>query len=128
IRERIMREVSPPSSAGLASSSRLAKLATDAAKPGFIEIAPGAEKEFLKDRPGRERPGSAKRRERSLGALGARTFGDVARLPSHLLRKKFGIWGQQLWLFSNGLWNEPLILKVQDRTTISSATTLPYNA
>lgn len=125
IRERIMREVNLPVSAGLANSSRMAKLATDAAKPGFIEIPPGSEKEFLKDRPVRELSGIAKRRERSLAALGARTFGDAAKLPSHLLQKKFGIWGQQLWLFANGLWNEPLILKVQDRTTISSATTLP---
>ena len=123
--ERIQREVNLPVSAGLASSSRLAKLATDAAKPGFIEVQPGQEKEFLKDRPVRELTGIAKRRERSLSALGARTFGDVAKLPSHLLRKKFGIWGQQLWLFSNGLWNEPLLLEVKDRTTISSSTTLP---
>ena len=35
---RILREVELPVSAGLANSSRLAKLATDAAKPGFIEI------------------------------------------------------------------------------------------
>src|SRR6185503_5767651 len=95
--------------------------------PGFIEIVPGTEKEFLKDRPVRELSGIAKRRERSLSALGARTFGGVAKLPSGLRREKFGIWGQQLWLFSNGLWTEPLILKVQDRTTISSATTLPYD-
>src|SRR5580692_8439146 len=38
IGERIRREVGLPVSGGLASSSRLAKLATDAAKPGFIEI------------------------------------------------------------------------------------------
>jgi hypothetical protein len=44
-----------------------------------------------------------------------------------LLKQKFGIWGQQLWLFSNGLWNEPLLLEVKDRTTISSNTTLPYD-
>ncbi len=125
--ERVLREVKLPVSAGLGNSARLAKLGTDAAKPGFIEIPPGQEKEFLKDRPVRELSGIASRRERSLAALGARTFGDVAKLPSHLLQKKFGIWGQQLWLFANGLWNEPLILKVQDRTTISSATTLPYD-
>ena len=35
IRERISREVKLPVSAGLANSSRLAKLATDAAKPGL---------------------------------------------------------------------------------------------
>jgi DNA polymerase IV len=125
--ERILRDVKLPVSAGLANSSRLAKLATDAAKPGFIEVPPGGEKEFLKDRPLRELSGIAARRERSLLALGARTFGDVAKMPSMLLKQKFGIWGQQLWLFANGRWNEPLLLEVKDRTTISSNTTLPYD-
>ena len=32
-----------------------------------------------------------------------------------------------LWLFANGQWNEPLLLTVKDRTTISSNTTLPYD-
>ncbi len=127
MRERIRREVGLPVSAGLANSSRLAKLATDAAKPGFIEIPSGKEKEFLKDRSVRELSGVGKNRQRALAALGAQTFGDVAKLPSPLLRQKFRIWGQQLWLFANGLWSEPLLLEVKDRTTISSNTTLPYN-
>jgi len=122
---RIQREVRLPVSGGLASSSWLAKLATDAAKPGFIEIAAGDEQEFIKDRLVRELSGIARNRERALAGLGAKTFGDVARLPSMLLKQKFGIWGQQLWLFSNGRWSEPLILEVKDRTTISSSTTLP---
>ena len=125
--QRILREVRLPVSAGLANSSRLAKLATDAAKPGFIEIPTGSEKEFLQDRSVRELSGIGKNRQRSLAALGATTFGHVAKLPSTLLRQKFGIWGQQLWLFANGLWNEPLLLEVKDRTTISSNTTLPYD-
>jgi DNA polymerase-4 len=127
LRRRIAEEVHLPVSAGLGNSARLAKLATDAGKPGFLEIKPGEEREFLRDRPVRELSGIARQRERSLLALGARTFGDVAKLPSHLLQKRFGIWGRQLWLFANGQWNEPLILKVKDRTTISSATTLPYD-
>jgi DNA polymerase-4 len=125
--ERISREVEIPVSAGLANSSRLAKLATDVAKPGFLEIKSGEEKEFLKDRCVRELSGLGKNRQRALAALGAQTFGHVAKLPSILLKQKFGIWGQQLWLFSNGLWNEPLLLEVKDRTTISSNTTLPYD-
>src|ERR1700679_3869252 len=124
---RILREVKLPVSAGLANSSRLAKLATDAAKPGFIEIKSGEEKEFLKDRSVRELSGIGKNPQRALSGLGATTFGEVAKLPSHLLKQKFGIWGQQLWLFSNGLWSEPLLLEVKDRTTISSNTTLPYD-
>jgi DNA polymerase IV len=124
---RIRAEVRLPVSGGLANSSPLAKLATDAAKPGFIEVPPGQEKEFLKDRPLRELSGIATRRERALAGLDARTFGDVAKMPSMLLRQKFGIWGQQLWLLANGRWSEPLLLKVKDRTTISSSTTLPYD-
>ena len=127
IGERVRRELRLPVSGGLGSSAKLAKLATDAAKPGFMEVPTGQEKEFLHARPVRELSGIAKNRERGLSALGAKTFGDVAKLPSMLLKQKFGIWGQQLWLFSNGQWNEPLLLAVKDRTTISSNTTLPYD-
>jgi DNA polymerase-4 len=127
IGQRIRREVGLPMSGGLANSSRLAKLATDAAKPGFLEIPPGQEKEFLQDRPVRELSGIAKNRERALAGLGAHTFGDVAKLPSMLLQQKFGIWGQQLWLFAHGRWQEPLRLEVKDRKSISSNTTLPHD-
>ena len=127
IGERIRREVGIPVSGGLANSSRLAKLATDAAKPGFLEVPAGQEKQFLQDRSLRELSGVGQRRERTLAGLGATTFGDVAKMPSMLLKQKFGIWGQQLWLFANGRWNEPLLLEVKDRTTISSNTTLPYD-
>ena len=127
IGERIKREVGLPVSGGLGNSSRLAKLVTDACKPGFMEVPHSQEKEFLKDRPVRELSGIGKNRERSIKALGALTFGHVSKLPSMLLKQKFGIWGQQLWLFANGEWNEPLLLEVKDRTTISSSTTLPHD-
>ena len=127
IGERIKREVGLPVSCGLGNSSRLAKLVTDVCKPGFMEVPHSQEKEFLKDRPVRELSGIGKNRERSIKALGALTFGHVSKLPSMLLKQKFGIWGQQLWLFANGEWNEPLLLEVKDRTTISSSTTLPHD-
>jgi DNA polymerase-4 len=127
IGERIRRDTRLPVSGGLGNSAKLAKLVTDVCKPGFREVAPGDEKEFLRDRPVREMSGIAGRRERTLAGLDARTFGDVAKLPSMMLKQKFGIWGQQLWLFANGRWNEPLLLEVKQRTTISSSTTLPYD-
>ena len=128
IRQRIQKEVRLPVTAGLANSAKLAKLVTDAAKGvGFLEVEAGREKEFLKDRPVQEMSGIGKNRQRSLAAFGAFTFGDVAKLPSMLLKQKFGIWGQQMWLFSNGMWNEPLVLEIKDRTTISSSTTLPQD-
>jgi hypothetical protein len=36
--------------------------------------------------------GIGKNRQRSLAAFGAFTFDHVAKLPSMLLRQKFGIW------------------------------------
>jgi len=125
--ERIRRETGLPVSGGLGGSAKMAKLITDVVKPGFKEIPPDQEKDFLRDLPVRTMSGIAKNRERALAGLGAKTFADVAKLPSMLLKQKFGIWGQQLWLFANGRWNEPLLLEVKDRTTISSNTTLPYD-
>ena len=59
IRRRIADEIKLPVSAGLASSARLAKLATDAGKPGFIEVLPGEEKEGISQfRPGGNQPDS----------------------------------------------------------------------
>ena len=66
IRERILTEVGIPVSAGLASCSQLAKLATDAGKPGFLEIPVGQEKDFLADRLVRDLSGIGERLERSL--------------------------------------------------------------
>ncbi|MEI6078739.1 MAG: DNA polymerase IV, partial [Verrucomicrobiota bacterium] len=118
IRQRILKETRLPVTAGLGNSAKLAKLATDAAKgTGFLEVPAGEEKAFLKDRPVSEMSGIGKNRQRSLAAFMAFTFGDVAKLPSMLLKQKFGIWGQQLWLFANGQWNEPLVLEIKDRTT-----------
>jgi len=128
IRDRIKKETRLPVTAGLGNSAKLAKLATDAAKNvGFLEVPAGQEKEFLKNRPVSDISGIGENRQRSLAALGAFTFGHVTALPSMLLKQKFGIWGQQLWLFANGQWNEPLVLEIKDRTTISSSTTLPQD-
>ena len=102
LRSRIQNEVGLPVSAGLGRSTWMAKLATSAAKPGFVEVPPDCEREFLAERHVSELAGVGKRRERSLAVLGARTFGDVAELSSTILKQKFGIWGQQLWLFANG--------------------------
>ena len=123
----ILREVGLNLSGGLANSRWLAKLATDAAKPGFLEVSAGTEKEFLAARDLRELSGIGESRAQALAALGARTFGDVAALPSMLLRQRFGIWGQKLWLFADGKWPEKLVADVRTRTMISRQKTFPFD-
>jgi hypothetical protein len=70
----------------------------------------------LKDRSVRKLSGIAKNRPRSIASLGALTFGRVANFPSHLLKQKFGIWGQQPWLLAIRRWKQPLMLEIKDRT------------
>ena len=123
----ILREVGLPLSGGLANSRWLAKLATDAAKPGFLEVTAGAEKDFLAARSVRELSGIGENHARALAALGAFTFDDVARLSSMLLRQRFGIWGQKLWLFANGEWPEKLVAEARTRTMISRNKTFPFD-
>jgi len=123
----VLREVGLQLSGGLANSRWLAKLATDAAKPGFLEVSAGTEKDFLSARDLRELSGIGESRAQALAALGARTFGDVAALPSMLLKDRFGIWGQKLFLFASGQWPEKLVAEVRTRTTISRQKTFPFD-
>jgi len=123
----VSREIGLNLSGGLANSRWLAKLATDAAKPGFLVVAAGREKEFLLARDLRELSGIGESRAQALAALGARTFGDVARLPSMLLRQRFGIWGQKLFLFANGEWREKLFAEARTRTMISRNKTFAFD-
>lgn len=123
----MLREVGLPLSGGLANSRWLAKLATDAAKPGFLEVPPGAEKDFLARRNVRELSGIGEQNARALATLGAVTFGDVARLPSMLLRQRFGIFGQKLFLFASGEWCEKLCAEARTRTMISRNKTFSFD-
>ena len=123
----VSREVGLALSGGLANSRWAAKLSTDAGKPGFLEIAAGREKEFLSSRDLRELSGIGEHRADALAALGARKFSDVAARPSMLLRQRFGIWGQKLWLFANGEWPEELLAEVRTRTMISRQKTFSFD-
>ena len=125
--ETILREIGLRLSGGLANSRWLSKMLTDAAKPGFLEVAAGTEKDFLSRRSVRELSGIGENNARALAALGAVTFGDVARLPSMLLRQRFGIFGPKLWLFANGDWQEKLCAEARTRTMISRQKTFPFD-
>jgi DNA polymerase-4 len=66
LRARIQEETGLPVSAGLGRSTWMAKLATSVAKPGFVEVSPDREREFLAEHHVSELAGVGKRRERSL--------------------------------------------------------------
>src|ERR1041384_4627470 len=117
MKREIAEEVGIPVSAGLGSSRWLAKLATEQCKPdGFCEVSADDERKFLREIPIQALPGIAKRRARSLRALGVWTLGDIAELPLGLLEKRYGFLGLELWLLANGQFQEKLVLANKPRS------------
>ena len=128
MKRELAEEVGVPVSVGLGSSRWLAKLATESSKPdGFREVKESEERAFLKDTPVQKLAGIAERRARSLRAIGVWTLGDVALLPLEIMRRRFGVFGEELWLLARGELRERLSLANKPRTCIGSATTLPHD-
>jgi DNA polymerase-4 len=91
--DEIQTRVGLPSSAGIATSRSVAKVASGLAKPrGVVLVAAGAEEAFLAPLPVRKFPGIGPVAEQALGRLGLTTLGSVARAPSAKLRPIFGAW------------------------------------
>ena len=98
IKARIRSEVGLTASAGVAPNKFVAKIASDLEKPdGLVEVRPGQEAAFLRDLPLRRLWGVGPAAERELGALGARTIGDLARLGRARLEARLGASGAHLW-------------------------------
>jgi DNA polymerase IV len=92
-----------PSSAGIATSRSVAKIASGLAKPrGVLLVPAGSERDFLGPLPVRKLPGIGPVAERTLHALGLTTLADVASAPLATLRRAFGAWAERTQLAARG--------------------------
>ena len=105
LRRRVRDELGLPCSVGVAPVKMIAKLASEAAKPraelrkgrpviapgaGVFVIEPGNELDFLWPLPLRALWGVGPATEKRLSGLGARTVGDLARLPIEIVVSRVG--------------------------------------
>jgi DNA polymerase-4 len=99
--ERVVRKLTDhieerlglPSSAGIATSRSVAKVASCFAKPrGVLLVPAGAELAFLGPLPVRKFPGIGPVAEQKLQAAGLMTLGDVASARLPVLQRIFGAW------------------------------------
>src|SRR3954452_20744281 len=82
----------------------VAKIATDEAKPnGYIQVAPGFEKEFLAPLKVNKIPGVGERTYQTLLSLGIETINDVGKCDTKLLERVLGKYGVELWSKSQGV-------------------------
>jgi len=95
--DEIEGTVGLPSSAGIATSRSVAKVASGAAKPRGVRLVPaGAELDFLGPLPVRKFPGIGPVAERKLNAIGVTVLAEVASAPLPALRRIFGAWAEPI--------------------------------
>ena len=95
--DEIETRVGLPSSAGIATSRPVAKIASGLAKPrGVLLVAAGAELAFLAPLPVRKFPGIGPVAEQKLHAAGIKTLAEVAAAEPALLRRVFGAWAEPI--------------------------------
>jgi DNA polymerase-4 len=95
--DEIEDRVGLPSSAGIATSRSVAKVASGLAKPrGVLLVPAGAELVFLGPLPVRKFPGIGPVAEQKLHAIGLTTLDDVVSAPLPTLRRIFGAWAEPI--------------------------------
>ena len=115
--ERVVREMTAtirselglPSSAGIATSRSMAKVACGLAKPAGVCLIPaGTEADVLAPLPVRKYPGIGPVSERKLARVGVHTLGQLRRTPTAVLRKIFGAWAETIQRGARGEGNADL--------------------
>ena len=110
LKARIRQRFGLTCSIGIAPNKLLAKLASEMKKPdGLTVIEPDRVQEVLERLPIKEICGIGRNTERQLNLFGIQTCGELGRFPVEILRKKFGIVGDQLSRMGRGMDDSPVI-------------------
>lgn len=110
IKTRIRHAFGITCSIGIAPNKLLAKLASDMQKPdGLTVIAPEKVAEVLDRLPAKDLCGVGGKTARQLALYGIATCGDLGRFPVGVLKKRFGIIGEQLSRMGRGIDDSPVI-------------------
>lgn len=97
-------------SIGIAPNKLLAKLASDMQKPdGLTIIKPEDVARILDIVPAKDLCGVGSKTARQLTLYSIRTCGDLGRFPVDILKKRFGIVGEQLSRMGRGIDDSPVI-------------------
>ncbi len=126
IHERIPTETGLSCSVGLGPNKLVAKLASDAAKPGGLRVVPPEEvQNFLDPLPVEDLWGVGPKTAARLREKGVRTVRDLREVPLGLLRSWFGPkGGEGLWQLARGI-DESLVVPVREAKSISHEITYP---
>ena len=123
IRHDIFQVTGLTASAGVAPNKFLAKIASDWHKPnGICVIKPSQVQNFIQHLALKKIPGVGKVTQEKLKALQLKTLGDLQQLDEAILIQHFGKYGQQLYLYAQGIDERPVQTE-RERRQISKETT-----
>jgi DNA polymerase IV len=110
IKARIRHAFGITCSIGIAPNKLLAKLASEMKKPDGLTVIRGDEVErILEHTPVKDLCGVGRKTARALALCGITTCGELGRFPVEILRRKFGIIGEQLHLMGRGIDESPVV-------------------
>lgn len=130
IKSRIQTRFGLTCSVGIAPNKLLAKLASEMQKPdGLTVITPERIPAILLHLPVGDLCGIGRQTSRQLALLGITTCGQLAIFPAEILRRKFGIVGQQLQRMAQGIDDSPVIAAADEEQikSIGHSTTLTHD-
>ena len=123
IRHDIFQVTGLTASAGVAPNKFLAKIASDWHKPnGICVIKPSQVQNFIQHLALKKIPGVSKVTQEKLKALQLETLGDLQQMDEAILIQHFGKYGQQLYLYAQGIDERPVQTE-RERRQISKETT-----
>jgi DNA polymerase-4 len=109
-KEAIRRELGLRCSVGIAENKLLAKYAAGTEKPdGLTVVVPSEVPDLLKDLQTTDMPGIGEKVGEYLADLGARTCGELGRLPLRRLHARFGVVGESLQMLGRGIDRRPVV-------------------
>jgi len=110
IRKRIKNELGLTISAGGSFNKVFAKLGSDMKKPDAVTVITTQNfKSLVWNLPVQDLLYVGKATRKNLNNIGIMSIGDLANAPGDFLVKRFGKWGQTLWIFANGFDTTPII-------------------
>lgn len=123
IRHDIFQMTGLTASAGVAPNKFLAKIASDWHKPnGICVIKPSQVQNFIQHLALKKIPGVGKVTQEKLKALQLETLGNLQQMDEAILIQHFGKYGQQLYLYAQGIDERPVQTE-RERRQISKETT-----
>jgi len=109
IRCRIKEELGVTVSIGVSFNKIFAKLGSDLKKPDAVSvISPQNFKSTIYGLPVEDLMYVGRSTKTRLNAAGIMTIGDLALAPVKYLLKRFGRWGETIWMFANGYDETPV--------------------